>query len=164
MEQESKLILVGVISAAHGIKGEVLIKSYTTPKENILSLSIINSQQEPVKLKKIRTKGNESFVCKIDLCTDRNKAESLKGTQLFCLRSSLPELLEEEYYFNDLKGLEVLDEHNNKVGVVTNVANFGAGDILEIKFNNDKEEMLPFTKEVFPKITKDYIVLCDKRS
>ena len=52
-----------------------------------------------------------------------------------------------------------MDESDEFVGTVIEVANYGAGDIIEVKFNDDNCEMFPFTKELFPKITKDYMVL-----
>ena len=51
-----------------------------------------------------------------------------------------------------------LDFLGKKIGIIIDVANFGAGDIIEIRFNNDTEEMFPFTKEFFPEIGKDYVV------
>jgi 16S rRNA processing protein RimM len=161
MEKDDKLIFIGVIFAAHGIKGNVVIKSYTSPKENIFSFNIVNYKHEAIRLKKIRSNSNGSYICDLASCSDRNTAEALKGTRLFCLRSNLPEPPKDEYYFSDLKDMQVLNENSEKIGTVINVANFGAGDIIEVKFNDNTKEMIPFTKEIFPKIDKNYIILSD---
>jgi len=159
MKEEDGLILVGVISAAHGIKGDVLVKSFTDPKENILSINILDKTHVPIKLKKVRVNSNGTLVCRFIGSNDRNAAEALSGTKLFFLRDHLPVTQQDEYYIRDLKKLSVVNENGEKIGIIIDVANFGAGDIIEIRFNNDLEEMFPFTKEFFPEIGKDYIVL-----
>ncbi len=159
MKEDDRLILVGVISAAHGIKGDVLVKSFTDPKENILSIHILDETNTPIKLKKVRVNSNGTLVCRLIGSNDRNAAEALSGTKLFCLRDQLPVTQQDEYYISDLKKLPVINENGEKIGVIIDVANFGAGDIIEIRFNNDIEEMFPFTKEFFPEVSKDYVVL-----
>lgn len=161
MSKEDKLILAGVISAAHGIRGDIIIKSYTDPLENIFSLNIFNANHEILKLKKISVKSSGLIICKLDSCGDRNKAESLKGTKLYSLRSSLPALEENEYYYDDLKNKIVINESGKKIGIIQNIMNYGAGDIIEIKFNDEKEELLPFTRQLFPQISDDFVVLSD---
>lgn len=160
MPEEDKLILVGVISAAHGIKGDVIVKSYTKPIDNIFQLEIVNNNHTPIYLKmnKINSKGG--IICKLAGCNDRNQAEALKGLKLFSNRKILPNTTTEEFYFEDLKNLKVIDKSGKQLGTVLGVFNFGAGDIIEIQFTkNKKEEMFPFTKEFFPEVTKEYIVL-----
>lgn len=159
MKEDSNLILVGVISAAHGIKGDVLVKSFTDPKENLLALDIQDAANSPVKLKKIRINTNGTLVCKLAGSLDRNTAEALSGTKLFCTAANLPKPLEDEYYINDLKSMTVLNKNREAIGIIIDIANFGAGDIIEIRFKDNREEMFPFTKELFPEIGKDYVVL-----
>ncbi|PCJ29275.1 MAG: ribosome maturation factor RimM [Rickettsiales bacterium] len=160
MTKEDKLIFVGVISSAHGIKGDVLVKSYTDPAQNLLSTNLVNENGEVVALKFLREKAKGSLVCKFSGSNDRNHAELLKGTKLYCQREDFSQTLdEEEFYFEDLKNLDVRDDSGNKIGVVSNVANYGAGDIIEIRFDSDsKEEMFSFTKEFFPHVAKDHVV------
>jgi len=159
MKADDRLILVGVISAAHGIKGDVLVKSFTEPKENILAIDVLDENNTPIKLKKIRINSNGAIVCRFAGSNDRNAAEALSGTKLFCLRDTLPSTQEDEYYISDLRKFFVVNENGKKIGIIIDVANFGAGDIIEIRFNNNTEEMFPFTKEFFPEIGKDYVVL-----
>jgi 16S rRNA processing protein RimM len=158
MTKEEKLILVGVISAAHGIKGNVLIKSYTDPAVNIVSLPVLDKNHNIMRFKMIREASNGGVVCKLTDCNDRNQAELLKGTNIYCLREDLPKPLEDEFYIEDLRGLKVLNESGENIGTVLETANYGAGDIVEIKFNDDKCEMFPFTKELFPSIEKDHLI------
>ena len=63
----------------------------------------------------------------------------------------LDNLDEEEFYIEDLIGLNIKNK-NETIGKVIQVMNHGAGDILEIKFNNDATELFSFTKENFPSV------------
>ena len=158
---DNKLIMVGVISSAHGIKGQIVVKSFTHPLENIVNLPVFDQDQKPVKLKMIRIQPNGNLICNLENCHSRTEAENLIKKSLYCFRSSLPEILEEdEFYIEDLQGLKVIDPQGNHIGNITNIANYGGGDIIEVEFINDKKsEMLPFTKELFPEITKHHVVL-----
>ncbi len=83
----------------------------------------------------------------------REKAEALKGVELFVDRSVLPEVEDEdEFYMSDLIGLEAVSPEGEKLGIVREVHDFGAGDILEIKLENGPLEMFPFTRAIFPEV------------
>jgi 16S rRNA processing protein RimM len=64
--------------------------------------------------------------------TDRTQAEALKGLSLYLLKKDLPDLEEGAFYTYALIGCSVFSASGNKIGVVLDVANFGAGDLLEI--------------------------------
>ena len=158
--REDKLIFIGVISLAHGIKGEVIIKSFTNPPENIFNLKIEDDSGSGISIKLVSKHKSGGFICSIDGCRTRNQAEQLRKKALYCLRSNFPLLEKNEFYFEDLKGKFVRNDKGEEVGKIVNVANFGAGDIIEIKFNNTSQsEFFPFTDEFFPVIDKDYVVL-----
>ena len=160
MTKDHKLILVGVISSAHVIKGDIIVKSYTDPIDNIANLKLFDDKNVIFPIKKIRATAKGSIICKHSNCHDRNQAEALIGTKLYCIREDLPKTDEEEFYFEDLKSLQVLNLKGKKVGIISEIFNFGAGDLVEIKFSNGSgTEIYPFTKEFFPEVTKDHVVL-----
>jgi len=158
---DDKLIIVGVISSAHGINGHVVVKSFTDPVGNIVNLPVFDQDNTPVKLKIIRAKPDGNLICSLNNCHSRTDAERFIKKSLYCLRSNLPPILtEDEFYIEDLKGLKVIDFSGNHIANITNIANYGGGDIVEVQFlANGKFEMLPFTKELFPEITKKHAVL-----
>ena len=159
MENNVKLIFVGVISSAHGIKGEVIVRSLTQQKANICQLQLIDETENNINLKLIRQNTNGNLICKVNSIVNRNDAEKLAGTKLFCLRSTLPNLALNEFYVEDLKGLKVVDNELRTIGKVRDICNFGAGDLIEVELEAGKPELFPFTKEFFPEITSEYIVL-----
>lgn len=159
-----KRVCIGKIVAAHGIKGEVKVQGIN---QNPLDLD----KYGPVETKDAKRQFSIKVVglvstnarVKIKGVDTRNDAEALIGTELYVPRSALPELDEEEFYLADLIGLDVCLQTPDKViGKVAAFQNYGAGDIIELKLNGQKEtEMLPFTKAYVPTINveKGYIVV-----
>ncbi|RYE05906.1 MAG: ribosome maturation factor RimM [Rickettsiaceae bacterium] len=160
MQELDKSILVGFISSCFGIKGEVIVNSLTVPVTNICKLPLFNQFDKIINIKFKRQNSKGQLICSISDITSRNEAELLLNTKLFCKRSNLPQIAnnDDEYYIEDLKGVRVIDNTGQNVGQVKNIFNFGAGDILEIEFLDQNLEMFPFDKQHFPKISAQYIV------
>ena len=159
MNSLENLILVGVIKSCHGIKGHVILKSFTEPATRILERNLVNESGEDIYIKLISQNAKGELICTFKDIATRNEAENLKGYKIFCLRASLPELEEDEFYIADLNHLPVLNQDHKEIGKIKNILNFGAGDIIEIEFLDQTTELLPFNKEFFPIITKDYVIL-----
>lgn len=157
-------VCIGKIVAAHGIKGEVKVLSYTSNGADVDKYGEVENFSATRKFK-IKVVGalKGSFKVKIKGIDNRNQAEELVGTELYINRDVLPRLDDEEYYFSDLIGLKVCLENKEKeIGKVECFDDFGAGTIMEIKLNNQKEtEMLPFTKQYVPIINLEegYIIV-----
>tara|TARA_B100000427_G_C15434026_1_gene562119 strand:- start:724 stop:1128 length:405 start_codon:yes stop_codon:yes gene_type:complete len=104
-----------------------------------------------VKLNFIREhKGN--VIISLKHIKSRNEAESLIGKKLFIKRESLPTLKEGEYYVSDLIGFDVINNIGNKIGIVKDIKNFGAGNLFEINQENNKTFFLPFNQDNIKKI------------
>ena len=148
------LIELGVITGPHGIKGEVLIKPFgQTPLEDFDQLTDETGAQT-FKVTRAKLKNKGRLVANLAGITNRNQAEALKGTLLCIERSALPPLEDDdEFYYQDLIGLEARLENGDPFGKVIDVANHGASDILEILPQNSQTSMyLVFTKETVPEI------------
>ena len=80
--------------------------------------------------------------------TDRNAAEALRGTELFVPRARLPEPEEDEVYVHDLVGLPVHLADGTRLGDVVDVADYGAGDLIDVKIEGRKDTVLiPFASQ-----------------
>jgi 16S rRNA processing protein RimM len=164
-DTKSRLICVGMITSAHGIRGAVNIKSYTENPKDIASYGpVFNKEGErSYKLKVISVKKDNCIIAMIDGTDTRNDAEKLKGMKLYIPRGVLPEILEDdEFYSEDLLGLTAFFQDGKEYGVVQAVHNYGSCDILEIRLkDSNKEELLAFTKEIVPEINLEegYIIV-----
>ena len=154
---------MGKIVGVHGIRGEVKVKSFTSVDRDIDKYGPVSNENGSKSFEiKVVGHSKELLRVKIKNVDDRNSAEQLIGESLFVSREKLPELKDEdEFYQTDLIGLSVVQEANNsKVGTVCGIYNFGAGEILEIKLESGKKEMIPFNKQYVPVVNiKDGFII-----
>ncbi|MDN5248321.1 MAG: ribosome maturation factor RimM [Wolbachia endosymbiont of Tyrophagus putrescentiae] len=157
------LVCLGIITSPHGIRGAVKIKTFTEKPENISLYGKLTSEKESYEIKSVSVVGNNLVVARIDGVNSRNEAELLRNKKLYATREQLPELSnEDEFYQSDLIGMEVRLQDNQLYGYVEAVHNFGSGDILEISVISTKKNiMLSFTQEAFSDINvrEKYITL-----
>ena len=141
------LVLVGTITGAHGIRGEVKLKSFTADPQAIAAYSpLATAAGQRVEITGLRPQ-KDDLIAVLKGVTDRNAAEALKGTDLFVPRAALPEPEEGEVYVHDLIGLPVLLADGSRLGAITGVENYGAGDLIDVKVEGRGDTVLiPFTK------------------
>jgi 16S rRNA processing protein RimM len=140
-----------VIVGAHGIKGEVKLKSFTYDPLSVGRYGPLQSssgqQFEITKLKAAK----DDFIASLKNVNDRNAAEALKGIELFVAREKLPKLKTREAYAHDLMGLDVVLENGTTLGKLVAMPNYGAGDLLEVAVEGNSETVLiPFTNAFVP--------------
>jgi len=150
---DENLICVGAIMGAFGVRGEVRLKSFCADPSAIEDYSpLLTESGESYELTLVRSV-KSGFGARLSGVQDKDVADSLRGTKLYARREDLPTLPDDEYYHSDLIGLEVLDTGGERLGKVTSVQDFGAGDILEIAGKGLKEPaMLPFTLANVPTV------------
>jgi len=148
-------ILVGRFGAPRGAGGELRLTSFTGVPGAIAAYKPLfdESGARRFSIVSLRPIRHNVFVAKIAGVDDRASAATLTHAKLFVARASLPDVGGEEFYLADLIGLAATNEEGETFGSVVNVLNFGGGDILEIACPDRCETMLlPFTKEVFPRV------------
>ena len=162
----SDRVCLGKIVAAHGIKGEVKVKSFTSNPKDVCAYGKL-SNKDGTRVFDAHVVGfsKELLRVKISGVDSRNEAEDLRGTELYVSRDVLPDLEKNTFYQTDLVGLKVVKENTNEqIGQVVGVFNFGAGDILEIKVEGMKQtQMLPFDDAFVPSvdIKNGFVVISD---
>ncbi len=151
----TRLIKIGQIVAAHGIKGMVKIN---TVLENPRALTqygpLSNQAGQTMDIRIVSVKENQ-VIAAIDGVCDRNTAESFRGTQIFIDRAAMPATLANQYYYCDLIGLTVLDETQSVIGMVKSVENYGASDILVIETKAGEDILVAFTEQTVPTVDLD---------
>jgi 16S rRNA processing protein RimM len=148
-------VVVGVIGAAHGLRGEVRLKSYTEDPMSIGDYGPLRLHDgRSVTVKPLRYLRDDLIIAKLSGIDDRTQAETLTGLHLSLARARLPALADDdEFYHADLVGLKVVDQAGDVLGHIVGLFNHGAGDMLEIRLTKPAPtDFLPFTKEFVPKI------------
>ncbi len=151
-DHDLRLIVLGVITAPHGIRGQVKIRSFTANPEDLTAYGPLTSKSGAVFEVKITSHTKDVLIADIKGVNSRDDAEKLRGIELCVPRSALPDSDENEYYHEDLVGLKVQTQSGEPYGIIEAVHNFGAGDLVSLKLISGKEELLPFTKASFPNI------------
>jgi len=147
----SKDVLLAAVVGAHGLKGEVRVKTFTETPDALARYRRLHARDGRVftPTKAVRVNEHEANVTFAEVL-DRTTAESLKGLELFVPRDALPKPAREEYYHADLIGLTAMDEESRVIGKVLAIHNFGAGDVIEIERSPDDTVMLPFARDFVP--------------
>ncbi len=146
-------ILLGAVFGAHGLKGEVKVKTFTETPDRLGAYGPLHdSAGRSFTVAALRVTDASSAVVRFDGVDGRDAAEALKGTELFVARGALPDTEAEEFYHADLVGLRAEDEEGRLLGHVRGIHNFGAGDVLDIEKPDGSEALLPFTREFVPTV------------
>ena len=144
-------ILLGAVIGAHGLKGEVKVKTFTETPDRLGAYGPLHAKDGRVfVVDEVRVTASDGAVVRLEGVTDRSAAEALKGLELFVARAALPQAEAEEFYHADLVGLRAEDEAGRLIGHVRGIHNFGAGDVLDIQKPDGSEALLPFTREFVP--------------
>ncbi|MCB5174676.1 ribosome maturation factor RimM [Microvirga sp. SM9] len=152
------MVLVGEFGRAHGLKGEVRLKSYTGDPLAIASYGpLTTADGRNVSLKKNARQAPggapDMLIVQVEGVTTREAAEALNRTELYLERDRLPPPEEDEFLLADLIGLPVQDEAGTVVGTIVDVPNYGGGDLLEIApARRGATALLPFTKDFVPAV------------
>ena len=146
-------ILLGVIGAPHGIRGEVRIKAFTGDPLAIADYGPLTDRKgRGFDISDIRP-AKEVVIARIKGVTTREAAEALNGVELFVARDKLSASEDEDEFLHaDLIGCSVIGPDGAVLGTVTAVENYGAGDLLDIETPDGRSVLMPFTKAFAPRI------------
>ncbi len=154
MSGEIPRVLLGRITSAQGIKGEIVVASFTADPGDIVAYGPLTDaegkRQFSLRVVRVSDKG---LVARVEGVDDRTTAEKLRGTELWIERHRLPAATDGEYYHIDLIGLKVVAPDSKPIGEIIAVENFGAGDLLDIRLaGSGKTELVPFTDACVPEV------------
>jgi len=141
-------VLVGEIVRARGIRGEVVIRSYTADPRMVAGYGPVTDDRGHAVAVTIEGSDGEMVRARIDGVDSRTQAEALRGTRLYVAREALPEPAPGEYYHVDLIGLDVVTADGTELGRVRTYEDHGAGAYLELDADGpDGPICIPFTPE-----------------
>jgi 16S rRNA processing protein RimM len=147
-------ICVAQIGGAHGIRGEVKLKSFTADPMAVRDYGPLTSEDGSTsfEIEALRpAKGH--LVARFRGVDDRNAAERLAHMRLFVPRERLPPPADDEFYHVDLIGLAAVTADGAEIGTVVAIHDFGAGDILELRPHaGGTSIMVPFTAAFVPQV------------
>ena len=147
-------VIVGAIGGAFGVQGEVRLKSFCADPQAIADYAPLYTEDGRSIAQLVLTgqlKGG--FSARIDGVVSKEDADALRNVDLYADRAAMPSLPDDEYYYADLIGLTVVDTGGVTLGLVKNVMDHGAGDLLELNVAGQAETfLLPFTQANVPTV------------
>jgi 16S rRNA processing protein RimM len=150
MRDTSQRIIVGYISGIFGVQGWLKLVSYTRPRENIFSYHpwLVSTEQDWRKLDVLDNKlQGRGLIVRLEDVTNRDEASELLNAEIAIYRSQLPDSATDEYYWHDLLGLEVINQKGESLGLVTELLETGANDVLVV--GGKQRQLIPFVKGVY---------------
>lgn len=148
-------VVLCVIGAPHGVRGECRVKSFTADPMAIADYGPLFSEDGRVfEIDDGRFLKDDMLVVRFAGIADREVVKKLTGTELFVDRNNLPDIDDaDEFYHADLIGIAVSDFSGAAIGQIAAVHDFGAGDILEIRpAAGGPTWLLPFTRAAMPRL------------
>jgi 16S rRNA processing protein RimM len=151
--QISEKICVARIGAAHGVRGEVRLWSFTEDPLAVTRYGPLTTKDGSRQFEVARAReAKDHLVATFKGVADRDAAERLNGIELYIPRDQLPATEDDEYYHADLIGLAAETTAGEPLGRVVAIHDFGAGTIIEIAPPAGPTIMLPFTNAVVPTV------------
>ena len=145
---------MGAIIGAHGVRGDVRVKSFTADPDDLFDYGPLLDQRGAVLLEAASARPAKShFIVTPKAPRQKEAWDALKSTPLHVPRAALPPTDDDEVYVDELIGLTALDADGARLGTVKAVQNYGAGDLLEVSpAGGGKTVLVPFTEEDVPEI------------
>ncbi len=141
---------LGKITKTHGIRGEVILwldVDFPGDYEDLESVFLeVRGELVPYFMDSYRLSGNRAIVQFEDIDTFE-KAEALINLQAFLPLEELPELEDNQFYYHEIIGYQVVDKNLGELGIVHTVHSMQAQDLLVMDYKG-KEVLIPVISEI----------------
>lgn len=144
-------MVVGRVARPHGVHGEIRVRPFTESADSWARFKKVYLRRpdgEASLFKVVSARPHKDFVLlKLNRVNAREQARDLVGGEVAVLKEWLPEPEDDEYYWADLIGLNVVEENGRALGRVENILSTPADDLLAVEFNG-RELLVPFREEM----------------
>jgi len=154
------MIVLGRIVAPYGIKGWLRIHTFADDPDQWCALpqwwlgaKAEGDAWKPYRLLEVDDRG-KGIVVRLEGVEDRTAAEALDGYYIAAPREAMPPTGEDEFYWADLIGLEVVNETGEPLGRVASLIEATANDVLVVREEGEqgRERLLPFVAQVVKQV------------
>ena len=148
---ENQRLVMGRLGAVHGVRGWIKLVSYAEEPADLLTYQPWwvqrAGQWETFTVDAHRPHGAAWIVHRVGL-DDRDVARAYTGLQVWVAKSQLPDLAGDTYYWHQLIGLQVYDAAGTCFGVVQQLLETGANDVLVVRDTQAHEYLIPYVESV----------------
>jgi 16S rRNA processing protein RimM len=147
-----RLVEVGRLGAAHGVRGWLRVQSFTDPPQRLFEWRRWLVDGREVKLLEARPQG-DGWIAQLEGVVERDAASRLTGQMILIERDQLPPAQGREHYRDDLVGFEVKNLEGALLGQVDHYIDTPANAVMVIK--GEREHLVPVTREHLRSVDKD---------
>ena len=140
---EDPWVVLGEVVRAHGLRGEVKVRSEIDDPENFLlpdlCLRCADGSYKSLTVQRYRSQKGGFVLCFAD-CESIDQVLAFVGCELVCRGSQLPSLADDEYYHFQLLGLPVFDCQGKELGKLSEIMQTAAHEIYVVKPQAGRQE------------------------
>ncbi|MDP2827835.1 MAG: ribosome maturation factor RimM [Sulfuricellaceae bacterium] len=143
------LMVMGRVSVPFGVRGWVKVQTFTETLDSLLDYPSwwLNHDGQWREVKVLDCEAHaKTLVAHLAGCDDREAALALRHHEIAVPRQSLPQVEENEHYWVDLIGLNVINLQQQSLGVVSTLMQTGANDVLVV--DGERQRLIPFIRQV----------------
>jgi 16S rRNA processing protein RimM len=144
---------MGRVAAPYAIRGWIKVQPFTEYVDSLLDYPVWqigkSGRWKAYELLEARVHG-QFLLAQLKGVEDRSAAEAMLGLEIAVARSELPPAGEDEYYWDDLIGLDVVNLAGESLGKVEGLLETGAHDVLKV--TGDRERLIPFKAPIVVKV------------
>ncbi|RNC72786.1 MAG: 16S rRNA processing protein RimM [Desulfuromonadales bacterium] len=151
MPGSSDLMLLGKVTATHGIRGQLTVAPFSGECDTILSLPTVtlkgsDGRTESFDVERAAVHRNRVLLT-LKGFSNINEVLHLVGRELFARRDQFPPLAEGEYYWCDLMGLSVVTDAGESLGRIVEIIATGSNDVYVVK-GEGREYLIPALEDI----------------
>jgi 16S rRNA processing protein RimM len=157
---KSDRVILGKVVSTHGIHGWLSILCFAHPPQNLTNYDtsiVFNDSERKINITDVKIMPKKVII-KIEGYDSIDLSESILGKDIFIDKSEIPTLIEGEYYWRDLEGLEVFTSKEKYLGIIDFIFNNGSNDVLAIKYK-DKYSYIALLKDNITSISNKKIII-----
>jgi 16S rRNA processing protein RimM len=158
--------VAGIAAAPHGIKGFIKIRPLSGEIDHLLALETVRirlGSKEKTYVIEESQEVHAAVLMKFEGIDTPEAAKLLTGGEILVNRSQAAPLQQDEYYIEDLKGMNVFlgNFDGTELGEITDIMEGGGSELVEIRLTSGEKKLVPFLNKFFGEVDvqKQRIVL-----
>ncbi len=148
---------IGRIAKVHGLRGEVNVVLDVDYPDDYEGLEHLFLEQKgrlvPFFLEHFVIQPGNRALAKFEELDSIESVESLVGSEAYLPLTELPQLEDDQYYFHELVGFEVIDETLGLIGTIQIIYDLETQDLLGV-IHQGKEVLIPIQDGIITKVDK----------
>lgn len=150
-----EVLLIGTVIDAFGLRGEVKVRSVTDRVDHLrrhVQTVFVGAERRPFALQHVHAPKAGVLILTLGGVTDRTAAEALRGAEVSIRESDAAPLDVDEYFIHQLYGLRVVESSGAEIGIVREVLQTGANDVIVVERRGRSDTLLPMIHEVVERL------------